>query len=189
LFCAGKARFNERIFGAEFYSFVQSITEEPECPKRFVLQTTDSDLEIGYKPTQNLRMVSFRDYNAVYSLTENIIYGALSEKSSQLNGTYEDVISYFLNENSSVDFVLTCVVKDEGDRSSPYLGPFRLSLTLYKGLRFDDIPLDLWDVVRKLEFPVPKLNARNAIHHLRSPRPHDGLRRGGSTMITKDKSL
>jgi hypothetical protein len=180
----GRARFNEKIFGPDFYRFVGNIAREPESPNRFLVQTDEVDLEIGYDPARKYGEGVYLDYTVVYSLTNNVIYNALSEKASQLDGTNfhgprgiilcdgscmflsqppirdlsytcDEVIWHFLNENSSINFVLTCVVKDVGDPSSPYLGPFRLSLHLYKGLEYDDISLDLWGFVQKLEFPAP----------------------------------
>ena len=210
-------RFNERIFDSVFNNFLERVFQKPDVCDQYLASSDDIDIQIAYNPAQEFGGGSHLDYTVVYSLTENLIYNALTGKASQLNGTnfngprgivlcdgscrflnhgltgngsytLDEVIRHFLNENNSISFVLTCVVRDVGERSSPYLGPFQLSSVLYQGAGFDDIRFDLAEILRTLRFPTPKLNARNAINYLKGSTPHEGSRCAGEIIMEQNRT-
>jgi len=213
----GRARFAETIFDANFHNFLEHISRNLQSPNQYLRQTDQTDVEIRYNPDQQFGGGTYLNYTAVYSLADNLLYNSLSEKASQLNGTnfhgpigiilcdgdceflsqppignlsytLDEVIRHFLIENSPIHFILTCVVKDCGDRMSTHLGPFQLTLHLYKGLRFEEIPFDLWQIVQNLVFPMPKRNAVNARNVLKGPKPHEGSKHGGEITVKEHEA-
>jgi hypothetical protein len=71
---------------------------------------------------------------------------------------------------------------------STHLGPFQLTLHLYKGLWFEEIPFDLWQIVQNLVFPTPKRNAVNARNVLKGPKPHEGSKHGGEITVKEHEA-
>jgi hypothetical protein len=94
--------------------------------------------------------------------------------------TLEDVISYFLREHSIIDFVATFVVKREHQftMSAFAENPYQVFVNLYAKSPYVEPGFDLMQVLSSLSFPKPKLDAANAINHLRWAKqwnkPHQG---------------
>jgi len=141
--------FDAAIFNIGFHRFLDDIRMSPRLKRNFSVATLDTRVTITYDPAQRFFSMSYLAYTVPFSATENTIYRALEEKGRQLkrsgfkgikgvvlcdggcdalnrraqrglNLDASDMVSAFLSNYRSVDFVLTMLVEsDNSGRSGP----------------------------------------------------------------------
>jgi hypothetical protein len=141
--------FDAAIFNKGFHRFLDDIRMSPGLTRKFSIASLDAQVTITYDPAQRYFSMSYLAYTVPFSATENTIYRALEEKGRQLkrsgfkgikgvvlcdggcdalnrraqrglNLDASDMVSAFLSNYRSVDFVLTMLVEsDNSGRSGP----------------------------------------------------------------------
>jgi hypothetical protein len=187
-----KKDFDTAIFDKGFHRFLDDIRSSRGLKRDFSVAKRDVQVTITYDPAQKYFLMNHLAYTVPFSATQNTIYASLEEKaiqlrSSQFNGTKgivlcdggcdalnrrgrrgldldsSDIISTFLSDHRSVDFVVSMLIK--GDRSGRS-GPDHLRI-LAKGylLRRDSPAAPLVAYLCEhlpLELPNPENTAINA---------------------------
>jgi len=213
----GRARFQQTILDEQFEEFLNNISKTPTKSNAYRIKNKDFDVIIGYVPDQEFATGGHIDFTQVYSLTENTVYQALSNKATQLSGTKfkgplgiflcdggckflrsrstgglsytsGDVIKYFLHENALICFVVTFTIQQ--NRPSNIASGYHISAMVYKGLASEKFSLDILKLLEQIKslFPQPESEAQNAIYHLKGKNPGKGLSHwGGLKMGHGDK--
>jgi hypothetical protein len=117
---------------------------------------------------------------------------------SQRSYSLSDVIMQFLREYTDINFVVTVVVKREPQNtfsmSAFNVNPNRVFVDLYPNPFCAPLGFDLFAVLKSLVFPLPRLNATNAINHLKWAnewnKPHySSCHYGGITMAQNHTTI
>ncbi len=209
----GRTGFQEKIFSKSVDEFLQNVLKNTSAPAHHVIKNDEIDITIRYNPNQRYATGSHLSYKVVYSLTNNIVYQALSAKAAQLKGTRFDgplgivlcdgscsflrdrgignlswslreVIFHFLKENPTISFILTLTVKRE--RGHSILGSQKNQERVFIDLyKGNDFNKIGYveTLSRELIFPCPQLDAQNALNHLKAW-PNRGPRHYGEMTMT-----
>lgn len=170
LYLPGKKHFDAAIFNKGFHRFLDDIRTSRGLKREYSTDRPDTQVTITYDPAQRYYSMGYLAYTVQFSATQNTIYSALAEKAGQLrksrfkglkgivlcdggcetlnrrgqrgiNLDASDIISTFLSNYRSVDFVLTVRVVSD---MSAYSGPEHLRvLTMSYILRTDSPALPL----------------------------------------------
>lgn len=192
LYLPGKRQFDAAIFNKGFQRFLNDIQISQGLKREFSIDRVDAKVTITYDPAERYFSMNHLAYTVPFSATENTIYSALEAKASQLrrsklkglkgivlcdggcealnrrgqrgfNFDASDIISTFLSNYRSVDFVLTVLVTSDNSGCS---GPEHLRVVT-RGylLRADNpaAPLISYLLERlPLELPNPENTPINA---------------------------
>jgi hypothetical protein len=158
--------FDTAVFNKAFHRFLDDTQMSLGLKRDFSVAKCDAQVTITYDPAQRYFSMNYLAYMVPFSATQNTIYTALEEKAFQLklsefNGIKgvllcdggcdalsrrarrgldleaSDIISTFLSDYRSVDFVLTMVV--ESDRSG-HSGPDHLRVVAKAYISHADSP-------------------------------------------------
>jgi hypothetical protein len=149
LYIPRKKDFDAVIFNAPFNRFLDDIRLSPGLKREFRVATLDARVTITYDPARRFFSMSYLAYTVPFSATKNAIYTALEGKAIQLklsrfkglkgvvlcdagcealgrrgqrglNLDASEIISTFLSNYRSIDFVLTMLVEsDQSGLSGP----------------------------------------------------------------------
>jgi len=141
--------FDRAVFDEGFNRFIDEIRHSPKPKRELSITKLGVQMTITYDPAQEFFSLNHLSYTVPFSATENAIWRALEEKTSQLNlsefngiravilcdggcdalnrrgrrGLHfdaDDIVHRFLAANSKVEFVLALLVKSDGNlRSAP----------------------------------------------------------------------
>jgi hypothetical protein len=192
------ARFGEKIFDAEFDQFLKEIQRAPAVNRDHVVysQNENTHLTISYRPRDLYSTTTHPQYKQIAHISENQIYQALDDKANQLvNSSFEDrigiilcdgdytpfhqdpatvdeVVKYFLQNRSEINFVLTIKVKRRWREES-------IVAKIYRGQYFELVGSVLIGSLERMidRLPAPENDTCNAINHLKSPYAQEGSRR------------
>ena len=115
---------------------------------------------------------------------------------SQRSYTLTDVIAQFLHEHTEISFVATFVVKKETPSTIgiPVFdrNPYRVFVDLFPNASCARLEFDLFDVLKQLVFPHPRLNAANAMNQLKWAnewnKPHQGIYQYGGISVAQNRT-
>lgn len=192
------ARFEEKIFDANFEKFLNEIQRAPGVNRDHLVynQNENIHLTISYRPRELYSTTTHPSYKQIAHISENQIYQALDDKADQLvNSSFEDrlgiilcdgdytpfhqdsstvdeVIKYFLQNRSEINFVLTIKVRRRWREES-------IVAKIYRGQFFELVGTPLFESLERMIdlFPIPENDTCNAINHLKSPYAQEGDRR------------
>jgi hypothetical protein len=199
----GVARFGEKIFNAEFEKFLDEIQKAPLANNDHVVynQSENISFSISYRPKERGSTTTHLSYKQIANITENQIYQALENKANQLidsnfedrlgiilcdgdytpfhqdSSTVDEVIKFFLENRTEINFVLTIKIKRQWQQES-------IDAKLYRGQYFELVGRELVDSLHKMIelLPTPENDTCNAFNRLKSRYPQEGDRKGmGST--------
>jgi hypothetical protein len=204
-----KSRFREKIFNAEFEKFLNEIARAPLANRNHVVYNRIENirLTISYQPRAPGSLMNFPSYKQIAHISENQIYQALDNKADQLvdsgfedrlgiilcdgdyspfhydSSTVDEVIKFFLENRSEINFVLTLKVKRQWRQET-------INAKLYRGQYFDLVSSKLVDSLHRMVelLPRPERDTCNAFYHLKSRYPQEGNRNGMET-IYRNKSI
>lgn len=206
----------------KFKDFLEIIVQKPQLSHSFALKTDFIEVLIRYNPKQECFTASWPSYTSLYSLEKNPIYNTLKMKIKQLKGVsyngykgiilcdggcdslyktgyaglsygVQHVIQHFFRQNTSVSFVIVCIVETYRTRF-PIKQQQSLEIKTYRNpyapekLRLSE---ELLTCIEKLEqvLPQPVMTAKNVINnlrYLRSIRQNEGVSfYGGWEMTTE----
>jgi hypothetical protein len=208
------------FFDSEFSEFLRACLANPEGVHRFRRATEDVQIEIGYDPTQPFFTGGGPSFETSYSLTRNPVHNALIRKARQLRRasadlpvgiilcsvdtnlkanrpiapavhlTTTDIVRHFLENNTSVSFVVTLEVVQE------YLGSLRglaapaIRQFVYSNPNAGDRRLSTKGtrILESLasQLPRPINTGTNAISHLQSARRNEGRSLEGSFEMSEN---
>lgn len=206
------------VFDADFIKFLDDIKLSPGVPHRFARNSNSVGYSVEYSPNQRGQTGHFPAYTVAYSRTKNPVYNALKRKTDQLkkanykgiyaiilcdggcrllndvhrgvnNFNLDEVINYFLKNNSSISFVLTFATKEV---QSPPMGQrkrqFQIIPRFYPNPSHNKTEQEMiFKLIELLPsyFPTPVTTANNAQLFIE----HDGQKgisfEGGLTMSGK----
>jgi hypothetical protein len=203
----GVARFGEKIFNAEFEKFLDEIQKSPLANHDHVVynQSENISFTISYRPREPGSITTHLSYKQIANISENQVYQALEEKANQLvdsdfqdrlgiilcdgdytpfhqeSSTVDEVIKFFLENRTEINFVLTVKVKRQWQQE-------RIDAKLYRGQYFELVGTELVDSLRRMiDFlPTPENDTCNAFYRLKSRYPQEGDRRGMTTIYTSN---
>ena len=192
------ARFDEKIFDAKFEKFLKEIQRAPGVNRDHLVYNRNENihLTISYRPRELYSTTTHPSYKQIAHISENQIYQALDDKADQLvNSAFEDrlgiilcdgdytpfhqesstvdeVIKYFLQNRSEINFVLTIKVKRRWREES-------IVAKIYRGQYFELVGTALIESLERMIdlFPTLENDTCNAINHLKSPYAQEGDRR------------
>jgi hypothetical protein len=195
------------VFDSEFERFLSSCRAQPSDKREFVrLQPGIVNLVISYDPAQLYFSCSYMSYRVAYSLTKNPIHNVLTRKAEQLKAASHPlasgvilcsadcdlrpgslqpgslrpgrIITHFLEERSSVSFVLALDVLPT--KSRPSNDSFRHSvqswLYVNPNARYKLGAAAIQALIGLHELmPPPVAPGARALGHLRGPARKEGL--------------
>jgi hypothetical protein len=99
------------------------------------------------------------------------------------------VIFNFLQEHDFISFVVTFVVRREHKFvSSPFAeNPYRVFTNLYKGQCYNQLKLDIEDLLAQLRYPKSQLDAQSALNQLKVY-PFQGIQHGGTMKTNSERT-
>lgn len=206
------------VFNSDFTKFISEIKLSPGIPHEFVKNSNSIGCSVVYNPNQTHQIGHFPSYTVAYSRNKNPVYNALKRKAAQLrkanfngiqaiilcdggchllndtrrsasNFNLDEVINYFLKDNSSINFVLTFATEEV---QRPPMGQrkrqFRINSRFYPNLSHDKYEQEkIFNLIKLLPnyFPIPVTTANNAQRFLE----YDGQKgmsfEGGLTVSEK----
>jgi hypothetical protein len=203
----GPARFAEKIFNAQFNTFLDEIENAPVADRDFVVKnpTEKIDVTISYRPREPYSLINHPGYKQIAHISENQIYEALEDKADQLvdsnfsdrlgiilcDGDYspfhhdrtsvDEVIKLFLENRTEINFVLTLKIKRKWRQET-------IEAKLYRGQYFDLVGSELVHSLHRMVelLPTSECDTCNAFHHLKSGYPQEGNQIGMATTYTTD---
>jgi hypothetical protein len=209
----GAARFEEKIFNADWDKFLDEIRGSSRQRIYRVYKPQERiNLTISFNPGQRFGSTSHLAHQQINHLTENRIYEALRDKADQLakanfagplgiivcDGGYSpfhatphfsthpvrDVISYFLKTNPLISFVVTFVIK----RASDYRVPIEIIMKIYLNESMSEEDRAILDHIEKAcgFLPPPESDAFNALNHLKGGNPQEGRKNGELVMSSNE---
>jgi hypothetical protein len=201
------SRFGQLIFTADFDNFLNEIQRAPLANRDHIVrnQTENISFTISYRPNEQGSLTTHLSYTQIAHISENQIYQALEDKANQLvdsgfeerlgivlcDGDYtpfhndpstvDEVIKYFLENRSEINFVLTLIVKRRWRQET-------INAKLYHGQDFDLVGNELAGSLHRMTefFPSPENDTCNAFNYLESRYPQEGVRRGMQTTYKND---
>src|SRR6266542_902512 len=199
----GAAKFSEIVFDHKFDQFLSDIEGAPDSSHILHVrrQTEDIDLTISYDPKQMFAGGGHLEYRRRNHLTQNPLFTALEDKAEQVidskfEGTLgiiicdggftpfhslphfsthsvDEVISYFLQHNTRISFVLTFILKKAAHESG---SPIQVAAKIYPNTALRAQEADYLNCLNEMIqfFPAPKVDAFNALNRVKGKYPHEG---------------
>ncbi len=199
----GAAKFSEIVFDHKFDQFLSDIEGAPDSSHVLHVrrQTEDIDLTISYDPKQMFAGGGHLEYRRINHLTQNPLFTALEDKAAQVidskfEGTLgiiicdggftpfhslphfsthsvDEVISYFLQHNPKISFVLTFILKKASHEAG---APIQVASKIYPNTALSDQEADYLNCLNEMIqfFPAPKVDAFNALNRVKGKYPHEG---------------
>ena len=190
--------------------FLNNIKDDPDTPKNLEIINDEIFLKISYDKKKNVFFGGGHpSYNVPYSIKRNPVYNSLKEKAKKLkNSNYqgikgvflcdadcqilntkrvgssefslEDIIRYFFESNSTIDFVWSFSVHEESKFLSRKKTRNIVIKTFYNRLEKSQIKCldNIKDILEK-QIPSPKRTATNAINILNSKTAYSNHFYGG----------